>query len=222
MSTATLTPTPATEVRRLPGRASYDRAAANAILDEGLVCHLGFLAGDGRPVVIPTTYARRGDTLIVHGSPASRMLRSLKGGIDVCVTVTLLDGLVLARSAFHHSMNYRSVVILGRATAVPDLAGKRAAMDALVEHIVPGRAADCRRPTDQELRGTMVLSVPIQEASVKCRTGGPVDDAEDFALPVWAGVLPFSPSAGEPIAEADCVVGAIPDYVVAYSRPMPV
>ena len=184
MMSRQLRTTDATTVRRLPDRASTDREEAYAILDEGLVCHIGFLAADDRPVVIPTTYARRGDELLLHGSPASRLLRSLKNGVDLCVTVTLVDGLVLAKSAFHHSMNYRSVVVLGRAVAITDEADKHAALEALVEHIVPGRTADARGPSVQEIKGTLVLSLPIDEASVKRRTGGPLDDAGDLELPV--------------------------------------
>jgi nitroimidazol reductase NimA-like FMN-containing flavoprotein (pyridoxamine 5'-phosphate oxidase superfamily) len=219
MSTVQFVPTDATQVRRLPERASMDRAEAYAILDEGLVCHVGFVASDGRPVVIPTTYARNGDELLLHGSPASRMLRSLKGGVDVCVTVTLLDGLVLAKSAFHHSLNYRSVVVLGRATPVTDEAAKLAALEAFVEHIVPGRTADARGPSPSEMKGTLVLALPIDEASVKRRRGGPIDDGEDLGLPVWAGVLPLALTPGALVAEDPADGLGAPAYLTAYSRP---
>ncbi len=197
----TFAPTARTTFRRLPARGSYDRDAAYAILDEALVCHVGFVA-DGHPMVIPTTYGRDRDRLLIHGSAAGRLLRTLVSGIDVCVTVTLLDGLVLARSTFHHSMNYRSVVILGRAERVDGLDDKRAALDRIVEHIVPGRTAEARPPTDKELRATLVLALPMDEASVKVRTGGPVDDDEDMVLPVWAGVIPLTLVPGDPIPDA--------------------
>lgn len=214
-------PTPRTEVRRLPARAAYERALIEAILDEGLVCHVGFSTDHG-PVVIPTTYARDGDRLLLHGSPASRMLRSVKAGVDVCVTVTLLDGLVLARSTFHHSMNYRSVVIFGTATPVDDAAEKAEAMRLLVEHIVPGRTSDARQASARELQATLVLALPLAEASAKVRTGMPIDDDEDLSLPVWAGVLPFvtRPGAPEPDPQMDPEVG-LPGYVSGYERPSP-
>lgn len=193
-----LSTTETSRVHRLPHRADYDRSLAYAVLDEGLVCHVGFTGADGRPVVIPTTYARVGDRLLLHGSPASRMLRGLKAGIDVCVTVTLLDGLVLARSAFHHSMNYRSVVLFGRATVVDDPAAKIAALDAFVDHIIPERRPSLRPMTEKEVKGTLVLELPIDEGSAKVRTGAPVDDDEDLDHPVWAGVLPLRVVAGEP------------------------
>jgi nitroimidazol reductase NimA-like FMN-containing flavoprotein (pyridoxamine 5'-phosphate oxidase superfamily) len=206
-------------VRRLPARGSYDRAEAYAILDEGLVAHVAFVA-DGAPVVIPTTYARVGDSLVLHGSPASRMLRRLKRGVEVCVTVTLLDGLVLARSAFHHSMNYRSVVVMGTAVEVTDRDEKLRAMTALVEHIVEGRSADARLPSDHELRSTLVLALPIDEASVKRRTGPPLDDEEDLALPVWAGVVPLHQVPGEPVDdELVPPIVAAPRYATEYRRP---
>lgn len=179
-----------TRVRRLPKRASYDAATIYAILDEALICHVGF-AVDGRPVVIPTIHWREGDRLYIHGSAASHMLRSLKEGIEACVTVTLLDGLVMARSAFHHSMNYRSVVVFGKAEEVTDREQKLHTLERLVEHIAPGRSAEVRAPNESELRQTLVLSLPIDEASAKIRTGPPIDDEEDYALPVWAGVIPL-------------------------------
>ena len=211
--------TPRTTVRRLPARGSYDTAVLKAILDEALVCHVGFLH-EGQPFVIPTSYGRVGDVLYVHGSPASRMLRALKDGIPVCVTVTLLDGLVLARSAFHHSMNYRSAVLLGTAVEVTDPAERDLALKAIVDHIVPGRWDSVRWPSEKELRGTLVLRLPIDEASAKIRTGPPVDDEEDYALPVWAGVLPFRTVTAAAIADPRLPAGTpVPDHVRAYVRP---
>jgi nitroimidazol reductase NimA-like FMN-containing flavoprotein (pyridoxamine 5'-phosphate oxidase superfamily) len=177
-------------VKRLPQRGAYDRETVHPILDEGLVCHVGFVV-DGQPYVVPMAYARVGNVLYLHGSAASRMLRALAGGIPICVTVTLLDGLVLARSAFHHSMNYRSVVLLGNARLVADAGEKSRALEAIVEHIVPGRGADARPPNDKELLATNVLALPIEEASAKIRTGPPLDDPGDMGLGVWAGVVPL-------------------------------
>jgi nitroimidazol reductase NimA-like FMN-containing flavoprotein (pyridoxamine 5'-phosphate oxidase superfamily) len=189
-----------TTVHRLAKRASYDRETVHAILDEALICHVGFSV-DGSPVVIPTIHWREGETLYIHGSVASRMLRTLKDGVDVCATITLVDGLVLARSAFHHSMNYRSVVILGKAREVTDREEKVKALECLVEHVVPGRSKVVRAPNESELRVTTVLALPIEEASAKVRTGGPVDDEDDYALPVWAGVIPLKLTQGEPIRD---------------------
>ena len=197
---ATLTPTERTRLRRRPTRGSYDRAVVDAILDEALVCHVGFVH-EGQPFVLPTTYARVGASLYIHGAAASRMLRAVRGGVPVCITVTLLDGLVLARSAFHHSMNYRSVVILGVATEVTDEAEKRAALEAVVEHAFPGRWRQVREPSPVELKATMVLRLPIVEASAKVRTGGPLDDAADLAWPCWAGHVPLRLTALDPIAD---------------------
>src|ERR1043165_6611337 len=179
-----------TTLKRLPKRGSFDREVVNAILDEAFICHVGFVAED-KPVVIPTGYARVGETVIIHGSQASRMLRALGQGIDVCVTVTLIDGLVLARSAFHHSMNYRSVVVFGRAGVIEDPKEKVAALFSLSEHMIPGRWQDVREPSQDELQKTTVLSLPISEASAKIRTGPPLDDEEDYELPIWAGVVPL-------------------------------
>jgi uncharacterized protein len=184
-------------VRREPERAVYDRAAIDAILDEGLVCHLGFVH-DGQPFVIPTLYARLGDDVYVHGSAASRMLRTLEGGVDACLTVTLLDGLVLARSIFNHSVNYRSVVVLGRAAAAEERQEKLRALEAFSNRLVPGRWADVRPPDDQELKATSILRLPLDEVSAKMRTGPPNDYERDLAVPVWAGVIPLSLEAGEP------------------------
>ena len=189
-----------TTLKRLPQRGSFERQQINEILDEGFICHVGFVVDNG-PFVIPTGYARAGDELIIHGSQASRMLRQLGQGIDVCVTVTLIDGLVLARSAFHHSMNYRSVVVFGRARVIEERAEKMSALTALSEHMIPGRWDEVRGPNDHELQLTTVLAIPLTEASAKVRTGPPVDDEEDYDLPVWAGVIPLQQMANEPIAD---------------------
>jgi nitroimidazol reductase NimA-like FMN-containing flavoprotein (pyridoxamine 5'-phosphate oxidase superfamily) len=177
-------------VKREPQRGAYDRATIDAILDEALVCHLGF-AVEGQPYVIPTLHARVGDLLYVHGSAASRMLRHAASDVRICVTVTLLDGLVLARSVFNHSIDYRSVVVLGTPTLVEDVGEKREALHAFTEHIAPGRWEEARQPTDQELKATWILSMPLDEASAKVRTGPPEDEPEDMDLPVWAGVVPI-------------------------------
>lgn len=212
-------PSERTRVRRLPERGAYQRAVIEAILDEGLVCHLGFVA-DAQPFVIPTVYARLGDQLYLHGSPASRMLRSLSQGVPVCATVTLVDGLVLARSAFHHSMNYRSVVVLGVARPVDDAGERLAALRAIVEHLVPGRWPDVRRPDARELVRTAVLALPIDEASAKLRSGGPKDDEADLALDVWAGHVPLELVPGAPVpcpaARAEL---APPACATAWRRP---
>ena len=204
-------------MRRLPDRGNYDRSVIHGILDEALICHAGFVV-DGQPFVIPTIHTRVGDALYFHGSAASRMLRILREGVDACVTVTILDGLVLARSAFHHSMNYRSVVLFGKATAVTDDAEKRRVLDALVEHVCRGRSADVRRPNEVEIRQTLVLRIPIDEASAKIRTGPPVDDEEDYALPVWAGVLPLTLTASAPLPD-ERSAAELPDYLANYRRP---
>jgi uncharacterized protein len=191
------TPTPRTKVRRLPKRASYDKLAVHAILDEGFVCHIGF-ALDEQPYVIPTIYVRAGDTLYVHGSAASRMLRSLTRGVPVCVTVTLLDGLVLARSAFHHSINYRSVVVIGTARLIDDADEKMRALQSITDHVVPGRWNEVRWPNALELKQTSVLALPLTELSAKIRSGPPLDDDVDYSLPVWAGVVPVCTRLGTP------------------------
>ena len=193
-------PTARTRISRLPKRGDYSRETIYGILDAAFLCHVGFVV-EGQPYVIPTGYGRAGNTLYLHGSSASRMLRTLAGGVDVCVTVTLLDGIVLARSAFHHSMNYRSVVILGKAASVEGDAEKTEALRVIVEQIVPGRWEHVRKPSAQELKATAVLSLPIDEASAKFRTGPPLDEEEDYALDVWAGVLPLAMRAGELIAD---------------------
>jgi nitroimidazol reductase NimA-like FMN-containing flavoprotein (pyridoxamine 5'-phosphate oxidase superfamily) len=205
-----------TTVRRMPRRGAYDRATVHAILDEALICHVGFVAG-GQPFVIPTIHTRIGEALYFHGSTASRMLRALKEGIPVCATVTLLDGLVLARSAFHHSMNYRSVVIVGTAREVVDRDEKLRALEAIVEHVVPGRSVEARKPNEGELKATSILMLPISEASAKVRSGGPLDDEEDYDLPVWAGVLPLRLTPGEPQPDERVRV-RLPRYVKTYRR----
>src|SRR3954467_15781118 len=194
-------PTQRTRVVREPDRGVYDRETVYQILDEGFFCQVGFVA-DGQPFVIPTSYGRRGDSLYIHGSAASRMLRKLNEGVSVCVTVTLLDGLVLARSVFNHSMNYRSVVILGTAKLVDDPEEKLEALRTLSEHILPGRWDDARQPNEKELKATSVLRLPIEEFSAKVRTGPPMDDEEDYSFPTWAGVIPLEIAAGEPISES--------------------
>jgi nitroimidazol reductase NimA-like FMN-containing flavoprotein (pyridoxamine 5'-phosphate oxidase superfamily) len=212
-------PTPRTSVRRHPERGVYDRGTIDGILDEALICHVGFEV-EGQPYVIPTIHARVGDELYLHGSPASRMLRTIGEGVDVCVTVTLLDGLVLARSVYHHSLNYRSVLVLGRAREVADPAEKLRAMEAVVEHVVPGRWADARRPTEKEIAGTSILALALDEASAKIRTGPPKDNTADLELPVWAGVVPLSLVPGPPVADPELAPGTpVPGYATAYERP---
>jgi nitroimidazol reductase NimA-like FMN-containing flavoprotein (pyridoxamine 5'-phosphate oxidase superfamily) len=211
-------PSPRTRLVREADRAVYDRAAAYKILDEGFICHLGFVA-DGQPFVIPTSYGRVDDNLYIHGSAASRMLRRIDEGIAVCVTVTLLDGLVLARSIFNHSMNYRSVVILGAAHAVTDAIEKLEALRLLSEHILPGRWAESRQPNEKELKATLVMRLPIEEFSAKVRQGPVVDDEEDYAFRTWAGVIPLTMVAGEPIDDARLLPGVkAPQYARAYTR----
>jgi uncharacterized protein len=203
-----------TTVKRHPERGTYDRSTIDAILDEALICHVGFVH-DGQPYVIPTIHARDGATLYLHGSPGSRMLRNLKHGIDVCVTATLLDGLVLARSVYHHSMNYRSAVVLGRAREVTDRGEKLHAMECVVEHVVSGRWDDARQPSQGELDGTTILAVALDEASAKVRSGGPQDDKHDLELDVWAGVIPLSLEPHAPMADNDLPV---PGYASRYVR----
>jgi len=209
-------PTPRTRVVREPHRGVYDRETANQILDEGLICHVGFIA-DGQPYVIPTIYGRDRDVLYVHGSVASRMLRNLGQGLPVCVTVTLVDGLVLARSVFNHSMNYRSVVILGTARLVDDPKEKLAALRVVTEHALPRRWDDARQPNDKELKATSVLRIPIEEFSAKVRVGPPIDDEEDLSFPTWAGVIPFETRTGAPSPEGSCQRD-LPAYLKNYSR----
>lgn len=192
--------TPRTKLRRLPKRGAHDRPTIDAILDEALISHIGFVH-DGRPAVIPTLHARLGDEVLIHGSAASRMLRALAAGVEVCLTATLIDGLVLARSAFHHSVNYRSVVLYGTARLVEEPDAKEAALEAFTERLLPGRWADVRWPTRKELKATTVLTLPIEEGSAKVRTGPPIDDEPDYALDVWAGVVPLTLTRGEPVRD---------------------
>jgi uncharacterized protein len=211
-------PTQRTQVKRLPKRGRYDRETVDQILDSAFVCHVGFSV-DGQPYVIPTNFGRSEDTLYIHGSSASRMLKTLSGGVPVCVTVTHVDGLVLARSAFHHSVNYRSVVILGTARLVEDPAEKMEALRIFTDHVMKGRWEDIRWPNEQEMKATTVLAVPLQEVSAKVRTGGPVDDEEDYAMPVWAGVLPLETVTKEPIPdELRKNDPPVPEYMKNYSR----
>jgi len=211
-------PTARTRVVREPDRAVYDREEAYRILDEGFLCHVGFTI-EGQPFVIPTSYGRRGSELYIHGSAASRMLRQMKDGFPVCVTVTLLDGLVLARSIFNHSMNYRSVVILGKATLVDDPEEKLAALRVLSEHILPGRWDEVRQPNERELKATSVLRLAVEEFSAKVRTGPPIDDAEDYAFPTWAGVIPVEVTAGDAVPDPKLGPGLqVPSYAQSYAR----
>jgi hypothetical protein len=203
-----------TTLRRQPGRGAHDATTIHAILDEALVCHLGFTV-DEQPYVIPTIHARIGDRLYVHGAVANRMLDVLRRGASCCVTVTLLDGLVLARSAFHHSVNYRSVVVLGRAHPVDDPGERATALRAIVEKVVRGRSGACRPPSDAELRATHVLWLPLEEASAKVRSGPPLDAEEDYGLPHWAGVVPLRVSAGPPEPDARLVPGTLFPHDVA-------
>jgi nitroimidazol reductase NimA-like FMN-containing flavoprotein (pyridoxamine 5'-phosphate oxidase superfamily) len=212
-------PTARTRVVREPDRAVYEREQVYRLLDEGFLCHVGF-AVEGQPFVIPTSYGRQDANLYIHGSAASRMLRQMKDGVSVCVTVTLLDGLVLARSIFNHSMNYRSVVILGKATLVDDWEEKLTALRVLSEQILPGRWDQVRQPNERELKATSVLRVPIEEFSAKVRTGPPIDDAEDYSYPTWAGVIPLEMRAGEPVSDPRLGAGyELPSYVSGYTRP---
>ncbi len=212
------TPTARTRVTREPHRGVYEREAAYQILDEGFICHVGFIV-DNQPFVIPTGYGRAGDNLYIHGSAASRMLRNLDQGVPVCVTVTLLDGLVLARSIFNQSMNYRSVVVLGTAVAVEDPKEKLEALHALSEHILPGRWADVRQPNDKELKATLVMRLPITEFSAKVRQGPPIDDEEDYSFPTWAGVVPLKMQTGAPINDPRLDPACeVPLYAKNYSR----
>jgi len=209
------------ELRRLPDRGSRDGDAINAILDAGFLAHVGFCV-NGQPFVIPTLYGRDGQNLYLHGSAASRMLRELETGAPACATVTLVDGLVLARSAFHHSMNYRSVVAFGAALKIDEPAQKLRALRVIAEHLIAGRWDDVRRPSEKELRATTVLEFSIEEASAKSRTGPPVDDEEDYAMPVWAGVLPLSLEAGKPVPDQRMGAGKddVPGYIRRYGARM--
>lgn len=217
-STTSFPPTPRTTLKRLAARGRFERAAVHAVLDEGLFCHVAFVA-DGNPVVIPTAYARMGDAIYLHGSPGNRMLRSVLAG-EACITVTLIDGLVLARSAFHHSMNYRSVVLFGRGEKVTDPDELERALKAVVEHIVPGRGSYVREPNREEKLGTLVVRIPIEEVSMKERMGGPIDDEEDHAMEIWAGTIPLRLVPGAPVD--DPLVpprDVVPDHARNYRRP---
>ena len=218
MATRAAPPTDRTKVRRLADRGRYDRDTVNAILDEGLVCHMGF-AVDGRPWVVPTTYARVDDRLYVHGAPANFALKTMTSGIEACVTVTLIDGLVLARSAFHHSMNYRSVMVFGQAERVDDPQEQLDAMLALVDHLMPGRRDDTRLPRADELRKTLIVRLSLDECSAKVRTGGPIDDDEDMDLGHWAGVLPLTIVPGEPQPDGrETVPGYLREWRITRGR----
>jgi len=211
-------PSERTRVERLPQRGAYDREAIDQILDEGFVCHVGFSV-DGQPYVIPTMYARVGDAIYFHGSAASRMLRNLGEGLAVCITVTLADGFVLARSVFNHSMNYRSVVALGKAKLIDAPEEKLEALHAFTEKVLPGRWNDVRQPSEQELKATSILSLPLTEVSAKIRVGPPKDDEPDYALPVWAGVIPLQLVADAPVRDERCDPSIpVPGYAGQYQR----
>ena len=219
MASRLLARTPRTTLKRQAQRGSYDREQVHAILDEALVCDLAFSL-DGQPYAIPTVHGRIGDTLYLHGSSANRALRALRDGARACVTATLVDGLVLGRSAFHQSINFRCVILYGPAREVEDPREKRDALRAIVEHAIPGRWADTREPNAQEMLRTLVLAIPIEEASAKVRTGPPVDEEEDYALPCWAGVIPLRTQAGPPVADPRLAPeNAVPEYARAYRRP---
>jgi uncharacterized protein len=213
-------PSDRVRLRRRRERGSHDRADIDAILDEGLIAHLGIVDESGQPFVIPTLHARCGDVVYLHGAAAGRAMKTLAAGAPACLTVSLLDGLVLARSAMHHSANYRSVMLLGTARPIADPAAKRSALNAVVEHIIPGRWADVRPPSDNELKATAVLEMTIDEASAKVRSGGPVDDEDDYALDAWAGVIPMRTAAGTPQPDERLAAHvALPPYARAYARP---
>lgn len=211
-------PSERTRVRRRSQRGAYEPEVIAAILDEGLIAHVGYVDGT-TPIVIPTAYGRDGDDLYLHGAVAGKWQTALADGVEVCVTVTLLDGLVLARSTFHHSMNYRSVVIFGRAVLVHERDDKLRGLESIVEHLVPGRSRDARGPSESELNATLLLRLSLQEASAKIRRGPPIDDEEDLALPVWAGVVPATTHYGPPLPdELLSKTIAMPDYVRSYAR----
>lgn len=214
-------PSERVKVKRIPDRGAYDRSTIDAIIDAALICHVGFVC-DGQPFVIPTLFARVGDRVVLHGSAGSRLLRALAQGSEVCLTVTLVDGLVLARSIFHHSMNYRSVVILGKATVIADPADKVSALRAMSEHLIPGRWNDVREPNEKELAQTLVVSIPIDEASAKVRSGPPGDEEADYARPTWAGVIQLSLTPSSPIDDPLLSPGlAAPMYIANYAGPGP-
>ena len=211
-----------TTLHRYAHRAVYDRQTVNALLDEGLVCHVGLQTDRGFPVVIPLAYGRDGDIVYLHGSAASRLFRGARGpDIEICMTVTFVDGLVVARSTYNTDINYRSVVIIGQATEVKDLEEKRRGLDLMVDHIIPGRSRDARPPTEKELRSTMLLKLPLGESSAKVRTGWPLDEEEDYDLEIWAGVIPFTTVMEPPRVDPDLRVEVpTPDYVERYRRPV--
>jgi len=210
-----------TELQRKPARAVTDRDVIHAVLDEGLIAHVGLIAGDGdtpHPVVIPMLYARDENAMYLHGSPASRLLRMAKKGAEVCVTVTLLDALVLARSGLNHSMNYRSVVVMGTATEVSDHGEKVAALNRLVDHAIPGRSGQIRAAHDVEVKGTTVLVLPLDECSMKARTAGVLDDPDDLDDPAWAGLIPLGVAVGEPLPDEGSTGDTVPGHVAFWSR----
>jgi nitroimidazol reductase NimA-like FMN-containing flavoprotein (pyridoxamine 5'-phosphate oxidase superfamily) len=216
----TYTPTHRTKVRRLAKRAVYDKDRVHEILDEAFLCHVGFSVDD-HPYVIPTLYARSNETVYIHGSGASRMLKTLAQGVEMCLTVTIVDGYVLARSAFHHSMNYRSVAILGRARLVSELPEKLEALRLITDHMVPHRWDEARQPNEHELKQTAVLALPLEEVSAKVRVGPPIDDDEDYALPVWAGVIPVRTQLGEPISDGRVLPDVQPVQLSRFARKTP-
>jgi nitroimidazol reductase NimA-like FMN-containing flavoprotein (pyridoxamine 5'-phosphate oxidase superfamily) len=217
--TATFEPTSRTKVRRKADRARYDVETVHAILDEALLAQVAFVV-DGQPWIVPMTYARVADTVYLHGARGNHALKALAAGAPACVSVTLLDGLVLSRSSFHHSMNYRSVVMFGTGREVTDAEERYAAVQAVVEHVVPGNTTVVRAPTESEMRSTLVVAFPIVEASAKVRTGPPIEEPDDLALPIWAGVVPVATVFGEPVADDDVLDGiAVPPHVGEYRRP---
>jgi uncharacterized protein len=213
-------PTQRTQVHRHPERGDYDRATIDAILDEALICHVAFNDGDGAPRCLPTIHARVGDTIYLHGSRAARAWKALRGGAEVCIVATIVDGLVMARSAFNHSMNYRSVVVFGTAREVTDPEELHTAARAITSHVAPGREEEARMPTDEEYKQTLLLALPLDEASAKVRTGPPKDDEEDLELPIWAGVLPFVTDPADPVPSPDLASDIpVPPSVAGYHRP---
>jgi uncharacterized protein len=209
---------PKNKIKRKPDRGHYDKETVHQILDEGLICHVGLIQ-DNSPIVIPMNYARQGDQILLHGAPGSRLLQSIKNGAEVCITVTLIDDLVLARSVLHHSMNYRSVVFFGRGTLVEEYNQKKEAFKTIVDHIIPGRWDDARQPSDKEIKQTYVVAVPINEASAKIRSGPVIDEEDDYALSVWAGLLPLGFNPAEPVSDEKLDKNIqVPDYVKNYNR----
>lgn len=207
-----------TRINRLPKRGHYDRETIYAILDEALICHVGFVE-DGQPYVIPINFARMDDTIILHGAKASRLLKHIEAGHPVCVEATIVDGLVLARSVFHHSVNYRSVVLFGTGHAIEEEQEKMAALEAVTEHLIPGRWKEARLPNPKEMKATRVVAIQIDEASAKVRVGPPVDEEEDYALPVWAGLLPLQETPAAPVRdELQSQDVVLPEYIAKYSR----